>query len=108
MSEQGDPREALAATLGRVPSGLFILTARRDQAETGLLASWVQQCSFDPPRVSVALRRDRVVAGWLVDGALFALNVLGGGQSNLVSHVARGFDAGEPLRGVLGRGRAGF
>ena len=43
--------EAILA-LGRVPSGLFILTAGNGPTETGLLASWVQQCSFDPPRLT--------------------------------------------------------
>ena len=41
-----DPSKPLAAALGKVPSGLFILTVGRGQAETGMLASWVQQCSF--------------------------------------------------------------
>ena len=57
------------AALGRVPSGLFILTARVGDRETGMLASWVQQCSFDPPQVSAAFARDRWVLDWLTDGA---------------------------------------
>ena len=48
-----------AAALGRIPSGLFVLTARNGERETGMLASWVQQCSFTPPCVSVALRKGR-------------------------------------------------
>ena len=97
MSEQDDDaRATLAATLGRVPSGLFILTARQGQCETGMLTSWVQQCSFNPPRLSIAVRRDRTVAGWLVPESLFALNLIGEGQSTLVSHFAKGFDEGQP------------
>ena len=58
MGEPNDP-EALAAALGRVPSGLVVLTARHGARETGMLASWVQQCSFDPPQVEAHL-----VARW--------------------------------------------
>ena len=54
-----DAAPDLFAALGRVPSGLFILTARHGHRETGMLASWVQQCSFDPPQLSLCLRRGR-------------------------------------------------
>jgi flavin reductase (DIM6/NTAB) family NADH-FMN oxidoreductase RutF len=88
--------QALAAALGRVPSGLFILTVRQGEQETGMLASWVQQCSFEPPQVSVAVQRGRFVHGLLADGVAFAVNVLADGQSNLLKHFGKGFSAGEP------------
>jgi flavin reductase (DIM6/NTAB) family NADH-FMN oxidoreductase RutF len=84
------------AALGRIPSGLFIVTARHGQKETGMLASWVQQCSFDPPQISAAFARDRWVLDWLEPGASFAVNVLGEGQKTLVSHFGKGFGPGEP------------
>jgi flavin reductase (DIM6/NTAB) family NADH-FMN oxidoreductase RutF len=90
-----DPSKALLAALGRVPSGLFILTARQGDDETGLLASWVQQCSFAPPLVSVALRKGREVLDWLTPGAAFTLNVLDETQTDMISHFGRGFRPGE-------------
>jgi flavin reductase (DIM6/NTAB) family NADH-FMN oxidoreductase RutF len=87
--------EALAA-LGRVPRGLFVLTVRHRGAETGMLASWVQQCSFDPPQVSLAVRRDRAVSAWLTEGATLGLCILAEGQKALVAHFGKGFDPGEP------------
>jgi flavin reductase (DIM6/NTAB) family NADH-FMN oxidoreductase RutF len=95
MSE-AESFKQLAAALGRVPSGLFVLTARNDDFETGMLASWVQQCSFDPPRVSVALGRERAVTSWLTNGALFALNILDDTQTDMISHFGRGFELGQP------------
>jgi flavin reductase (DIM6/NTAB) family NADH-FMN oxidoreductase RutF len=91
-----DPQKQLAAALGRVPSGLFILTARNGESETGMLTSWVQQCSFEPPRVSVALGRARPITAWLSDGALFALNILDDTQTDMISHFGRGFDLDQP------------
>jgi flavin reductase (DIM6/NTAB) family NADH-FMN oxidoreductase RutF len=88
--------QALAAALGRVPSGLFVLTVRQRDQETGMLASWVQQCSFDPPRVSVAVQRGRFVHGLLTDGAAFAVNVLAAGQTDLLKHFGKGFGPDEP------------
>ncbi|WP_082840610.1 flavin reductase family protein [Gemmata sp. SH-PL17] len=91
-----DPSESLAAALGRVPSGLYVLTARNGDDETGMLASWVQQCSFDPPQVSVAVNNQRYVLDWLQDGAVFVLNVVPEGGKALVAHFGKGFSSGEP------------
>lgn len=91
-----DGQPDLMAALGRVPSGLFILTARQGAHTTGMLSSWVQQCSMDPPMVSVALQRDRDILAWLADGVSFALNIVGHGQKALVRHFGKGFELGEP------------
>ncbi len=92
----GDPQKQLASALGRIPSGLFILTARHGDQETGMLASWVQQCSFQPPQVSVALQRDRGVVAWLTDGAVFTLNILDDTQTDMIAHFGKGFALGQP------------
>jgi len=95
MSE-ADRQKPLAAALGRIPSGLFILTARHGEAETGMLASWVQQCAFQPPLLSAAIRGDRAVAGWLTEGMVFVLNILEENQTDMIAHFGRGFSADEP------------
>src|SRR4051812_6891408 len=86
----------LAAVLGRIPSGLFVLTSARDGKETGMLASWVMQAGFEPPMVSVALKSDRFIAQWLAAGAPFVLNVLADDQKQVVSRFSRGFELDEP------------
>ncbi|MDB5308930.1 MAG: dfa3 [Gemmataceae bacterium] len=84
------------AALGRVPSGLFIVTARHREQETGMLSSWVQQCSFSPPQLSAAFAKDRWVLDWLTDGAPFTVNVVPEGEKKLVAHFGKGFGPGEP------------
>lgn len=91
-----DPHKQLAAALGRIPSGLFILTARQGAAETGMLASWVQQCSFDPPQLTLAIRRGRAIVDWLTESASFVLNILDDSQTDMVAHFGKGFDPGQP------------
>lgn len=86
----------VAEALGRLPSGLFILTTRRGNRSTGLLASWVQQAGFDPPMVTVALGRDRYVADWVAESGRFVLNQLRAGDKHLLKHFARGFGPDEP------------
>jgi flavin reductase (DIM6/NTAB) family NADH-FMN oxidoreductase RutF len=90
MSET-ERRNEMMAALGRIPSGLFILTVKHGDQETGMLASWVQQCSFEPPQVSVGVRRDRDVNNWLVPNAPFILNILDDGQTDMIVHFGRGF-----------------
>ena len=85
-----------AAAVGRVPSGLFVVTARHPEGRTtGMLASWVQQASFEPLGVVVALAAGRYVSDWLDDGAAVAVNVLAEGAKPLLAHFARGFEEDE-------------
>lgn len=86
-----DPHKQLLAALGRIVSGMFVVTARRGEAETGMLASWVQQCSFDPPQLSVALKMGREIADWLPEGAAFIVNILDDTQTDMIIHFGRGF-----------------
>src|SRR5437879_11365951 len=95
MSEV-DRARSWAAALGRIPSGMFIITARHGDGETGMLASWVQQCSFDPPQVSVAVQRDRFIHDLLPDGAAFVLNIVPAHATEFLKHFGKGFEAGEP------------
>src|SRR5262245_10359658 len=95
-ADKGDSGDSLAAALGRIPSGLFVLSVRHKEQETAMLTSWVQQCSFDPPQISVALRKGRDVLAWLADGAAFVLNILPEGAKALVSHFGKGFEPGQP------------
>ncbi|HLW66100.1 MAG TPA: flavin reductase family protein [Gemmataceae bacterium] len=85
-----------ASALGRIPSGLFIVTLRHDDAEPAMLASWVQQCSFDPPLLSVAVKKGRDIAASLTEGTRFAVNILAEGQSSIVSHFAQGKKLTDP------------
>ena len=81
----------LAAALGRLPSGLFVLTLKSGETETGMLASWVQQCSFSPPCLTAAVQRGREISGFLAAGATFSINILEENQTDMIAHFGRGF-----------------
>jgi len=91
VRQADDEQRQLSAALGRLPSGLFVLTARRGHLETGLLTSWVQQCAFDPPIISVAIKSGRPVIAWLTEASPFTLNILDHSQTDMVAHFGRGF-----------------
>lgn len=93
MTEQ-DPKKQLAAALGRVASGLFIVTARRGEEEIGMLASWLQQCSFNPPQITLGVNRERDLASWLTPGMMFTVNILEEDQTDMIAHFGRGVPPG--------------
>ena len=84
------------SVLGKVPSGIYILSAKHGDDETGMLASWVMQAGFDPPMVTVAVNQGRYLADWLKAGTVFALHVVSEEGKHLLSHFGRGFDRSEP------------
>ena len=90
-----DPKQPSAA-LGRIPSGLFILTLQRHDIETGMLVSWVQQCSFSPPSISLAIQPGRDIARLLTVDSPFTLNILDDTQTDMISHFGRGFELNQP------------
>ena len=92
----------LARALGRVASGLYIVTVRDGERANAFLASWVQQASFEPPTVTVAIKQGRPADELLCAGGGFAVNVIGEGDPNgLMKHFGKGFGPDEdPFDGI--------
>ncbi len=87
-------KEQIGAALGRIPSGACIATAAHQGESNGMLASWIQQVGFEPPMVSLAVKKGRPIEP-LIDGSSgFVLNVLGEGDTALFKHFGKGFAAG--------------
>jgi flavin reductase (DIM6/NTAB) family NADH-FMN oxidoreductase RutF len=97
MKDQSRPGiSPLGLALGRIPSGLFILTVRKGDRATGMLASWVQQAGFDPPMLTVALGVQREAANWVAESRSFTLSQLPVGSRSIIRHFGRGFPADAP------------
>lgn len=90
-------REAMGVAIGRIPSGLFILTTLgASGAPAGMLVSWVQQASFSPPLLSVALGRDRSFREVVESAGRFALSILGRDDRTLAGQFTRPYEPGAP------------
>lgn len=100
MSED-EIRRGIGLALGRVPSGLFILTARYEDKSAGMLTSWVQQVSFEPPMVTVAVAKGRSIMPLISESRRFGLCQIAQGEKTLLRRFAGGSDPNEdPFLGL--------
>jgi len=76
--EQSTHNESLGAALGRLPSGVFVVTAKRKGTNepVGMMSSWVAQAGFKPIAISVAVHPEREIYPVIKESGEFCLNVL--------------------------------
>lgn len=85
-----DPANSpLARALGRIPSGLYVVTTVRNDRPSGFLGSFVMQAGFEPPMVSVAIGLDRPHLEDIRHSGRFALSILDPASRNLMSPFLR-------------------
>jgi len=86
----------LDKAMGTLVGGLYIITARRGDIQTAMLASWVNQASFNPPGISIAVAKDRAIESLMHPGDSFVLNVLAEATyPPLMRHFLKRFKPGE-------------
>lgn len=91
----------LAKALGRIPSGLFVLTAEHEDRRAGMLVSWVQQMCFQPPMLSVAVGKGRPIMPLISESRRFGLCQLGDDDKLLMRKFAGGVELDEdPFLGL--------
>ena len=63
--------------VGRIPSGLFIVTLTKEGQKEGFLASWIQQASFKPLLISLALQPGGASWALMQETGRFCVNIVG-------------------------------
>jgi flavorubredoxin/flavin reductase (DIM6/NTAB) family NADH-FMN oxidoreductase RutF len=85
----------LDKALGRLSGGLYIITAKKGEAASAMLASWVAQASFEPLGITIAVAKDRAIESFMHVGDRFVLNVLEeGSYQALMKHFLKRFAPG--------------
>ena len=85
----------LEKSLGRLSSGLYILTTQKGNLSSAMVATWVAQASFKPLGITVAIAKDRAIESLLHVGDRFVLNVLeDGNYQKLMKHFLKRFSPG--------------
>lgn len=95
MYELSRELPAIGGAIGRIPSGCSILTVAYAHKSTGVLVSWVQQAAFEPPSLSVCVKRGRPAAELIDHAARFVLNIIGDDPAAMFKHFGRGFGPDE-------------
>ena len=85
---------ASATSVGHIPSGLFIIAVSEEGGKNidGYLASWVQQVSFKPLIVSLAVKPGRPAYELIKSGRPFAINIIGDHDKSYLKHFWKGYD----------------
>ena len=85
----------LQKALGRISSGLYIITATKGDISSAMVASWVMQTSMKPLGVAIAVAKDRAIESFLHTGDRFVLNVLEeGNYQDTIRHFLKRFAPG--------------
>jgi flavin reductase (DIM6/NTAB) family NADH-FMN oxidoreductase RutF len=78
------PPTPLAQALGRIPTGLYVVTTRRAGAPLGFVGSFLMQVGFAPPVVCLAIAREREHLAAIRAEGRFAVSVLDGASQDLM------------------------
>ncbi len=71
-----DQKDSIGKAIGRIASGVYIVTVKNGGARDGLMASWISQAAFEPPMLSVAIKKERHILELMRVGHSFTVNVL--------------------------------
>jgi len=104
-----DVHQRIGKALGRIPQSLYIMTAQYEDQMRGVMVSFVQQVSFDPPMVMVSLGKGRPIVPLIHDSHAFAVCQIAKTDKLTLKRFARGtqpgespFQAIETMRGATG------
>lgn len=82
-----------ADAVGLIPSGLFIVAVHDPKTLTtdGYLASFIQQVSFSPMIVAMAIKPGRPAYDLIKAGNPFAINIVGDHEKTYLKHFWKGY-----------------
>ncbi len=91
----------VAKALGRVASGLFVVTSVHEGKRAAYLASFVQQVSFDPLVFAIACHPERYPYQLIKASGKFGLSILPDNDKVLLKTFAKGYGPTEdPLSSI--------
>ena len=82
-------KKQVGKALGKVASGLYVVTTKFEDKEDAVLASWVNQCSFEPPAITIALATLRSARLLVEASEAFIVNVLPKEDMALLKYFSR-------------------
>jgi flavin reductase (DIM6/NTAB) family NADH-FMN oxidoreductase RutF len=81
-------KEELGKALGRIASGVYVVTVDTETGPHGMLATFVSQVAFEPPIVAIAVGAQRPILNDL-EGRVVTVNILSKSNMDLFKAFAR-------------------
>jgi flavin reductase (DIM6/NTAB) family NADH-FMN oxidoreductase RutF len=91
-------KEQTGKALGRIASGVFVITTQAGGQRHGLLATWIGQASFQPPLLTVAFNKERGILKTIKEGSAITINVLSKQNTDLFKAFVRPAKEGDDDR----------
>jgi flavin reductase (DIM6/NTAB) family NADH-FMN oxidoreductase RutF len=88
-SEKAQEKEQIGSAIGRLTSGVYVLTLECNGEPEGILMTWIGQAAFEPPLISVAVKKGRPILEHLSKGTRFSLNVLSKKNMDVFKNFAK-------------------
>jgi len=90
---KGRTDRTMHEVLRQLSYGLYVIGVRGQNEEmNAFVASWVTQCSFNPPLLAVAIRKDSTSYQLLKKGRVFSLNLIDRKNSRLMRQLVKPAD----------------
>lgn len=70
--------------LKRLEYGVYVITMGKGQEGNAFTASWVMQCSSEPPMITVAVHNKHQSSRLIKESNAFVVNLIGEGQEQVV------------------------
>lgn len=94
-------RDGVGQGLAVIPSGVFVVAAEHGGRRTAVLASFVQQCAFDPPGVTVAVNVRRPLLSAILNSRRFAISTMANESKDSLRRFWKGTpDGKDPFEGL--------
>jgi flavin reductase (DIM6/NTAB) family NADH-FMN oxidoreductase RutF len=70
--------------LDKFTYGIYIVSVKDGQSDNAMIASWVTQCSHEPPLVAVAVRHNRLSHQQISEAGSFSIGILSREETTLL------------------------
>lgn len=90
----GSSSDRTTQAMGRIVGPMCVISAKRGDVSSAMLASCVSPAAFNPPGITVAIAKERALESLTHEGDKFVLNVLADGALSW-KHFTKNFAPGE-------------
>lgn len=87
-------KEDTGRAIGRIATGVYVVTVNHDGDPDGMLTTWIVQSAFEPPMLSVAVKKERPILASMKKGNQFSVNVLSKKNMDIFKNFAKPYTDG--------------